>query len=268
MPRSGTSWLAQVFASHPDARLKLDPLFSYSFKHAVDVDSSDDEWLALLGAVAATADEYMDQDFLRREGLVPTFDEQSPDPSLLVIKANRHHQLLSRMLELELDLRQILIVRDPRATIASWVNNPTEFPADADVATEWRTGACRKGEIGEFWGFDDWLTVTRAFVELEAANPRRVMIVQYESIVADPSSTATRVLEWCGLDLHPQTAAFITAASTGHDDRPRSVFKAPERLAARPIRLDPAIQGEIVADTRAASLDRFLDPALAPVSDL
>jgi len=262
MPRSGTSWLAQIFASHPEALLKLDPLFSYSFKNAIAAESSDDEWLALFAAVATTADEYMDQDFLRRDGLVPTFDAKAAVPSLLAIKANRHHGLLARMLELPLDLRLVLVVRDPRTTIASWVNNPTEFPADADIAAEWRSGSCRKGAPGEYWGFDDWLAVTRQYVDLASTHPEQVRVVRYEDLLHEPVQGAAELLGWCGLAMHPQTEAFLTATSTEHDDRPRSVFKAPDQLAARPVRLDPAIQQEIVADTIAAGLEHYLDSAL------
>ena len=43
VPRSGTSWLSQIFNSHPDVAMRFQPLFSYSHKGRVSEDSSSEE---------------------------------------------------------------------------------------------------------------------------------------------------------------------------------------------------------------------------------
>ena len=53
MPRSGTSWLSQIFDSHPDTKFKLSPLFSYAFKNAVNIESSKKEWLKFLDGIVS-----------------------------------------------------------------------------------------------------------------------------------------------------------------------------------------------------------------------
>ena len=73
MPRSGTTWLSQIFASSPEVRLKFCPLFSYEFKNLLDERSSAEQWSKLFSDVYTTSSEFLDQDHLRKSGLVPSF---------------------------------------------------------------------------------------------------------------------------------------------------------------------------------------------------
>jgi hypothetical protein len=87
MPRSGTTWLSQIFASSPDVRLKFCPLFSYEFKNKLDQNSNKADWLKLFKDVYNTESEYLDQDYLRKDGLVPSFINKKQAPEHLVIKS-------------------------------------------------------------------------------------------------------------------------------------------------------------------------------------
>ena len=60
MPRSGTTWLSQIFASSPDVRLKFCPLFSYEFKNALTEQSTAEDWRELFAAVYTKKSEYLD----------------------------------------------------------------------------------------------------------------------------------------------------------------------------------------------------------------
>lgn len=71
---SGRNWLPQIFASHPDVRLKFFPLYSYEFKNALDENSSAKEWREILKQVYYKKSDYLDQEYLRRDGCVPTFN--------------------------------------------------------------------------------------------------------------------------------------------------------------------------------------------------
>lgn len=258
MPRSGTNWFAQIFASHPDVRLKLCPLFSYEFKNACNEQSSADDWRALFRNAYRTPSPYMDQEFMRRDGLVPDFPERKPAPAWLAIKSTRQHHLTEGLLEKCPELRFVGIVRHPCATLHSWLGNPLEFPAGADPMTEWRTGACRKTGPGEFWGFEDWKRVTRMFLRLAKAHPDRFLLVRHEDFVADAAGRVRELFGRLGLGFPEQTAAFLRESQARHDGHARAVFKAPATLERWRTELPAAIAAAVATDLAGTELEGFL----------
>jgi len=258
MPRSGTTWLSQIFASSPDVRLKFCPLFSYEFKNALDETSTADDWAKLFRDVYDTKSEYLDQEYLRRQGLVPEFTIKEEHPKHLFIKSTRFHHLVPGILRLNTRIRFVHIVRHPCATIYSWLTNPYEFPPDADPMTEWRTGNCRKTGPGEFWGFDDWKAVTSQALRLEETFPHRFRIIRYEDLVRETETCTENLFEFFGLPYEQQTRDFIEHAHARHDESNRSVFKNPELRKPWPNLLDPSIVTKCLAELKDTELERFL----------
>lgn len=241
MPRSGTTWLSQIFASSPQVRLKFCPLFSYEFKNLLDETSSANEWEKLFRDVFHRQSEYLDQDYLRKEGLVPAFTVKDASPSHLVIKSTRFHNLTPNILKLNKTIRFIHLVRDPRATIHSWLTNPYEFPANADPRVEWRRGSCRASGPGEFWGFDAWKFVNLQALDLQERHPDRFRIWTYEDLIADVATRVKEMFSFCGLAMHDQTVEFLRRSQNKHLENKRSVYKKPVNLSRWRCQLDGAI---------------------------
>ena len=208
--------------------MKFCPLFSYEFKNRLGRSSTGAEWEQLFREVYGTRSEYLDQDYLRRDGLVPAFEEHSANPAVLGIKSTRFHDLAPGLLERVPKLRWVALVRHPVAALHSWLTSAQEFPAGADPEREWRQGACRKTGSGEFWGFEDWKSTTRSYVELARAQPDRVRLVSYEKLVVDPEGEARRLFAWADLPWSEQTSRFLESSTQGTDSHGRSVFKSPE----------------------------------------
>lgn len=258
MPRSGSTWLSQIFASSPQVRLKFCPLFSYEFKNKLDETASAEEWARLFCDTYHCASEYLDQEYLRKKGLVPTFPRKDPDPSVLAIKSTRFHNLVPHVLTKHPAIRFVHLVRDPRNSIHSWLTNPYEFPQGADPLHEWRSGACRKTGPGEFWGFDDWKWVNAQALTLEKSYPQRFRIVQYEDLSAQPEAVTKEIFDFLDLPYHDQTKEFLTASSETHSDNKRSVFKKPTARSNWQGGLDTSIAEICLHETRSTPLDRFL----------
>lgn len=259
MPRSGTTWLGQILASHPDVRLKYCPLFSYEFAGRCDANSTPAQWAELLREVYERPSRFLDQEFLRADGSVPRFPVRSAVPPVLAIKSNRFHHLSDAILGSVPSLRWIAVVRHPAATIHSWITNPTEFPSGANPAVEWRTGACRKTKPSEFWGFEDWLRVTSGQVALSKTYPGRVVILHYDAFDAAPVESSRELLRWLGLELHSQTAGFLVDSREIQSANPRAVFKRPGNAQRWRGELDPSIVAQIERETVDAGLGRFLE---------
>lgn len=259
MPRSGTTWLSQIFASSPNVRLKFCPLFSYEFKNALNEQSSTEEWKNLFKEVYQTRSEYLDQDYLRKQGLIPSFPERRANPRHLIIKSTRFHNLTPYILQLDEQIRFVYIVRQPCASLYSWLTSPYEFPEHADPMEEWRTGHCRKNGPGEFWGFDDWKKVTSQALELSRQYPRRFRILRYEELVLDTKKFTKELFNFFGIAYEKQTDDFIRLSQSRHDDNRRSVFKNPGLKKNWQGGLDPSIVSTCLEELAGTELEQFLE---------
>lgn len=259
MPRSGTTWLSQIFASSSDVRLKFCPLFSYEFKNILNEQSTVDEWHKLFFDVYHTKSEYLDQDYLRKQGLVPKFDDRKESPKHLMIKSTRFHNLIPHILSKDLPVKFVHIVRNPCANIHSWLTNPHEFPADADPKVEWRTGECRKNGPGEFWGFDDWVKVTTEALMLSKKYPDKFRVIQYETLVKETEQSVRELFSFFNIPYGEQTADFINMSQTKHDSNKRSVFKDPAQKESWSTLLDPEIISSCRQEVSGTELEKFLN---------
>ncbi len=258
MPRSGTNWVSQFFAASPQIRVKFCPLFSYKFKNSMSESDDKNSWRQFFNNVYATPDEFMDQLYLSREGLLPVFNDKENTPSTLLIKSNRFHNLSYKVMKKIPEMKMVGIVRDPVAAIGSWLNNPIEFPADANPIEEWRTGACRKTGPEEYWGFNDWMEVTRLYMQMEKEFSERFMLVRYEEIVGNPHRIAREIFEKMDLKYTQHVDDFIDSSMSTHVEHPRSVFRKNHDVKKWGKSLSKDIVNNIYKEIRGTSLERFI----------
>ena len=258
MPRSGTSWLSQILDSSPNVRFRLSPLFSYEFKNYVNEASNREDWEYVLHGAYSSDNEFMNQTERRNAGQYPVFEQKNSEPEYLVIKDTRFHNLLERMLQLFDNLKMLAIVRNPCAVIHSWLTAHREFPEDADPMKEWRTGSCRKAGYGEFWGFDDWKTVTRLHMRLEQEMPDRFIIQRYEDLVSNSVSETKKLFRFVGLKYTDQTDSFLRQCHTKHVENEYAVFKNPNVMSRWRTELQPEICEAIIEEIKGTNLERFL----------
>ena len=124
----------------------------------------------------------MTQNWRRDTGELPRFDHARPSRRRLAIKDTRFHDLYMRGLELFPQAQCVALVRHPCGALASW-RDSKEFPVGVPFETEWRLGGIRKSEgPGEYWGFDDWVRVTRMFLARQEREPTRVLVIALRGI--------------------------------------------------------------------------------------
>lgn len=259
MPRSGTTWVSQFFAASPHIRVKFCPLFSYAFKNTMTEKNDADSWRAFFKRVYETNDDYMDQTYLSRNDLIPETRNKDVEPGTLLIKSNRQHHLTETLMEKMTKLRMIALIRNPLAAISSWVCNPMEFPPDADPLQEWRTGSCRKDGVGEYWGFDDWKSVTLMHLLLEKKYPERFFIHTYEDIMREPYAQARLMYRQIGVQYDQSVDDFITKSRSRHVEHPRSVYKSNRKNDQWKQQLDRRIIDSIYNDLAGTVLEKFID---------
>lgn len=258
MPRSGTTWLSQIIESAPGFEVRLSPNYSYALKNRLNPGSSREEWLQTLRHAADSDDPFMTQNWRRDTGELPRFDHTRSDRRRLAIKDTRFHDLYMRGLDLFPRAQCVALVRHPCGALASW-RDSKEFPEWVPFEAEWRLGGVRKSEgPGEYWGFDDWVSVTRMFLDYQDREPARVSIVRYEDLARKPVSTAETLFGFLGGELASSTRRFIESSQAHHDGRTYSVFKSPETADAWRRSFPAPILEEIEAELRGTGLERFL----------
>lgn len=254
MPRSGTTWLSQIFESSPEIVVRLSPPYSWDFGGRLDLDSDARQWRTILQGAIDSHDKYVTQNYLRERGELPEFGDKTT-ATHLAIKDTRFHALYLAGMSALPAARTVYIVRNPGAALWSW-RMCKEFPADADFREHWRSGACRKVEgPGEYWGFDDWLNLTTSFLKLAADDPKRYLVVRYEDLVTRPRDTTERMFSFCDLELPQATVDFLRSSQSSFDPRTYSVFKGPKLRDDWRQELPSDIYAEIEKETAMAGLD-------------
>lgn len=258
MPRSGTSWLGQIVNSHPEVAFRTEPLFSYRFKNVISPDSTDLDIQNFFDVLLESGDDaFLMQQHHVDSGAYPNFLKVSP--SCLAYKTSRHHELLERFLASKLDIHVVGIVRHPCGAINSWIHSQKEFlQKRCSVEQDWNSGTCRKDGVGEYWGFNDWLSTTKNFLALNERF-RAFSLVRYSDLVRDPIGTSKVIFGEIGLRWNPQTEEFLGLSHSVHNDDPYAVYKSKDVNERWRRELDMVLIDEITERTIKHGLKQFLD---------
>jgi hypothetical protein len=254
-PRSGTSWLGQLFNSHEQVTYRFQPFFSHAFRGRLTARSGTDEMRRFFEDLLQTDDAFVTQTGdarLARD--LPAFAKAPP--THLVYKEVRFHDLMEPILAGLPRARLIGIVRDPVQVIESWVEAPREFRREWSIASEWRAAQGKNAGLPENWyGFDRWKALARLFLDLERRYPGRFMIVRYGDLVADTVACMKKLFGFAGLSPTSQTAQFIRDSTSRDDGDPYGVHRAGQPAAR--MRLPGEVRAAIVQDLAGSDLARF-----------
>jgi hypothetical protein len=256
-PRSGTSWLGQIFNSNEHVAYRYQPLFSYAFKERLTANSPADEIDKFFGDLLATND-----DFVLQRGALSlaryVLDFPKAEITHLVYKEVRYHDVLENLLKNSPNFKAIGIVRNPCAVIRSWISAPREFNQDWSLEEEWRHAQRKNSGNNENWyGYERWKQLTKLYLHFETRYQNRFRIVRYEDLVAATEESARSLLDFCGLPCTEQTMAFIADSTSRNDHDPYGVFRCYKDHGSAN-QLPSAIVNEIKRDLEGTSLNRFL----------
>lgn len=225
VPRSGTSWLGQIFNSHPDVAFRFQPLFSYAFKSYLNLDSTRPDMDEFFQKILRTEDSFINMKDPEIHKSYPTF-EKNKLSRYLVYKEVRYHHLIPHILKTHSVPRFILIVRNPYAVLNSWARAPREFKPEWDFRKEWRKAELKNmGRSEEYFGYDKWKETSHIFLRSKKEFPDRVFILSYKDLLEDTLSVTEELMNFAGIKMGDHTKNFIDKSRTKNDADPNSVFK-------------------------------------------
>jgi hypothetical protein len=258
VPRSGTSWLGQIFNSSPSVKFVFQPLFSYEFKNIVNADSSAAEFNSFLDSIY-----HSNASFLKQSDKVNTKDypvfKKKIESSHLAFKENNNQYVIEAIMRKVPQMILVGIIRNPNAVLNSWVKNIKEFPVGSDIIKEWRYGECKNQSREDFFGYYKWKEVSNLYLDLKQKWPNRVHILSYEELVDSPNKCAREMFDFCSIEYTQQTENFIDASTKSHSESPYAVFKS-KKVATQWKNEFPAyITNEIKKDLSGTRLEKFLE---------
>lgn len=257
VPRSGSSWLGQIFKSSPHVEFRFQPLFSYAFKGAVKPDSSRAEILDFFEGIRLTQDDFV----LQRSDVHVEYPElaQRAEVTHLVMKEVRYNHVVRHMLQQLPELKLVGLVRHPCAVLDSWIHAPREFKPEWSVEEQWRSGALKNlGRPEEFFGFDRWKEVASLFLDLRERFPQQVRVVRYADLNEDTEAVVQELFTFCGLHYGPETAAFIASSKSRQGSDANSVYRLARKDDAWMERLPGHIARTVIEELSGTPLEHFL----------
>lgn len=259
VPRSGTSWLGQLFNSHPDVAFRFQPLFSYSHKGAISEESTYNDLQKFWHDIYYTEDQFVllkDSDIHKN---YPVFPNKANQPEFLVFKEVRYLHLIESLLKKDPELKVVGIVRNPCSVMLSWKKAPREFKPGWSFAKEWRSARLKnQGRKEEFFGFNKWKEVADSFIDFNEKYPN-FFLLKYAELHSNPLNITKETFAWSGLNLNEQTVKFIEQSTTTHSDDENAVFRSKHKDDKWKTELDPQIIEEIYFELRGTRLEQFLD---------
>lgn len=226
-PRSGSTWLGNIFNSHPDVIFKYQPLFSHAFKGFLNTTSNLEDIDMFFKKIQQTSDYFMDQKAGISGGLVPDFNKNK-NSTHIVYKEVRYHNILENMVARSADVKYIFIIRNPLAVLFSWKNAPKEFRVDKGwkFEDEWRYAPSKNLNLPEEYnGYEKWKSSALIFRKLEHIYPNRVKIITYSDLLHNTQKVVENLCLFVGLKYHKQMQDFIDLSNKENNENAYSVFK-------------------------------------------
>lgn len=205
-PRSGTTWLQHLLSEDPAIVTALEThVFDIYLRSALR------GWSVMQTRVSGLDKMMTRQEFVSAcrgfsDRILEKVQAAKPDARIVMDKTPDHIHHLPEIREFYPGAKFLMVVRDPRAVVASWRAAGTSWAAWARQPTSYIV--------------QQWVEGNRDARQSVAAAGDG-MIVRYEDMLADPVAGLTAILGWLGLQRDPETVARYVEACTPENMRAR-----------------------------------------------
>ena len=259
-PRSGTSWLGQLFNSSPQVNFKFQPFYSYAFRDKLNIDDDVEKTRTFFNELYSSEEEYLDRKVQIQQGIYPEFSVKDKKPEFLALKSVKYHYFVPKFLK-ELDeFVLVAIIRNPKAVMHSFLNAPREFDQSLNRLEEWQYAQTRNDFRPEYYyGFHRWMECNKLFLEMKKKYPERVYIINYQNLAMNTVKEISNCFDFCGIEMHKQTLDFIDKSNNSFQDDVYSVFRGKRDLNSWKDTLEKEIQNTIDKFVVGTELEEFMN---------
>tara|TARA_Y100001970_G_scaffold221515_1_gene272281 strand:- start:366 stop:1181 length:816 start_codon:yes stop_codon:yes gene_type:complete len=258
-PRSGTSWLGQIFNSSPNTLYRYQPLFSYKYRNRLSKSSTKKEIEEFFSDIINTDDNFVINGLASTKEISLLDFDKSINPTHLVMKHVRYMQVIENLILRTNNLRVVAIIRHPCAAINSWLKSPKEFNPKWNIHDEW-VFAKKKNEEdpNQYFGYKKWKETTILFERLNQKYPKNFTIIKYSKLLSNTHGEIIKLFGKLDLEIFDVTIDFIGRSSSMNFDDSYSVFKKKNNDNNWKTELYPLIIEKIINDLSGTSLNKYL----------
>ncbi|MFG6687622.1 sulfotransferase domain-containing protein [Mariniflexile sp. HNIBRBA6329] len=231
VPRSGSTWLGNIFNSHPRLAFKFQPLFSYAFRDYLTPYSNVNEINTFFEEIVNSQDAFLNQHDAVSKNAVPVFVKENR-LTHCCYKEVRYHYILDNMLSKTDDVKLILLIRNPLATLYSWYKAPKEFKKHLgwNFHEEWLDAPKKNSDKEEeFNGYNKWKEASLLFLRLKEKYPKNIYLLDYQDLLENPVNITKQLFSFTDLSYEKQTDAFLNISTSINHSDAYSVFKIKEK---------------------------------------
>ncbi len=260
VPRSGTTWLGQIFDSCPKVAYRFQPLFSYRFKNRIKMEDSKEEITKFFEELYLECDDaFLNQTEQRKMGLCPIFENKDQEGDILVYKEVRYLYSIPLLLKLFDDIKVIGIVRNPIHVLESWMNAPSEYKDFWKIDEEWKFAQSKNEYRPEnYYGYVKWKECIKMFWDMQNEYPDNFMIVRYEDLFENSIVKTKELFSFASMPFDRQTEEFIINSQSRTVDHAYSVYRVKSEKRERKIVLSEKIRAKIYQDLQEFDEARLL----------
>ncbi|WP_409029139.1 sulfotransferase domain-containing protein [Gracilimonas sediminicola] len=226
VPRSGTSWLGQIFNSSEYVAYRYQPIFSYTFPFSIEKDSDKEDINKFHEKLLETDDPFVCQKQNISGNKTPDFHKK--EITHLVWKEVRYLETMETLLS-NSDTKIIGIVRHPCGVLKSWMKAPKEFDDNWDIMKEWQFAKKKNTTEHDYYGFEKWIESTVQMLMLQEKFSSRFRLVTYEDLLKDTFGETIRLFEYCKIPFSNQVKGFINDSTSKSSDDPYDVYRSNKR---------------------------------------
>lgn len=256
VPRSGTSWLGQIFNSSAHVSYRYQPIFAYSFEGSLSEKSSSKDIQQFHKQLLSTKDNFVCQKKNISGNDAPRFKKE--EITHLAWKEVRYLNIIENLIE-QSSTKVIGIVRHPCGVLKSWMNAPKEFDSNWDIEEEWQYAAKKNSGDHEFYGYERWLQAACMFKALEEKHPKQFRVITYEKLLSDPDAQVRLLFDFVQLSMQAQTREFLEESTTRSSDDPYGVFRKGKSGKEWKEEFPSTIINRILKDERFVALAKYFD---------
>lgn len=223
VPRSGSSWLGEIFNSSPNVYYRFQPNFAYTFPLNLNKKSTFEDIENFNMELIKCRDPFVNG----RLSISGKNKEAFSKFNLhTLVWKETHYIFLSEILLERSSSKVIGLIRSPFATIFSWLNIPKEFSPKWDIREQWRLAPLKnKGQTYNYFGYEKWKEVAFLFERLQQQYPDRFYLQDYNTLLTQTTESVQKLFDFAGLELTEQTKSFLKDSRSKEDQDAYGVYK-------------------------------------------